>query len=59
LQVEREELLRKRGHEEKVVEVQYITVTFFKKVKKPTGLLRNQIRLDLLFLKTIIAQTIR
>jgi hypothetical protein len=58
LQVEREELLRKRGHEEKVVEVQNFTVTFKKKVNKPTGLPRNQIRMDL-FLKTMIAQTIR
>jgi hypothetical protein len=58
LQVEREELLRKRGHEEKVVEVQYITVKFYKKLNKPTGLPRNQSRMDL-FLKTMIAQTIR
>jgi hypothetical protein len=33
LQVEREELLRKRGHEEKVVEVQYI---IYKKILQKT-----------------------
>jgi hypothetical protein len=41
LQVEREELLRKRGHEEKVVEVQYITIRSYKKSKQTDGVAKE------------------